>query len=117
MVHRYFALSMYQAMSRVIDLYGQGVDALKKLKAAAEELAERLELPGEVLLGSSKVTVTAEHRALIENHRGIVEYGTELMTVQLTRGRLVISGSALTIEAMNKTELLICGKIQAIEWE
>lgn len=93
------------------------MDALKKLKAAAEELAERLDLPGEALAGSAKLTVTSDRRALIENHRGIMEYSPERIAVNLARGRIIVSGTGLGIGAMNKSELYITGKIQNVEWE
>ena len=36
---------MYQAMFRLIQLYGQEVAALKKWKLTAQDLSEKLQLP------------------------------------------------------------------------
>lgn len=105
-------------MRRHIDLYGQGeVRPLKKIRGLCEDLADRLELPEEALLGGAKISVTAKRRALIENHCGILEYGTEQIQVSVKRGKIVLRGSGLKLEAMNKNELLICGKLQSVEWE
>lgn len=93
------------------------VAALKRLRELGEDLAGRLELPEEALLGAAKLTLTANRRALIENHCGIEEYGPQEIRVRLKRGGIVLRGSDLRLEAMNKEELLICGKLQSVEWE
>lgn len=82
-----------------------------------QNLAERLALPEEALLGTAKLTVTGGRRLLVENHRGIMDYSQERIVVSLGRGRLNISGTGLVIHAMNRQELLIGGRIQSMEWE
>ena len=110
-------MSVYQIMSGGIDLYGQGVAALKKIGMLASDLAERFSLPEEALLGAAKLSVTAGRKALIENHRGILEYGTERIVIGAGRGKISLSGSNLRLTAMNRSELLICGAIKNVEWE
>ena len=104
-------------MSHVINLYGQGVMPLKMAEKVASDLAERFRLPEDVLLGAAKLSVIAGRQALVENHRGVLEYGTERILVSTGRGKIILNGSGLRLAAMNKTELLICGKIQTVEWE
>lgn len=89
---------------------------MKRGKALASDLADRLELPDEALSGAAKLTVTGGRRALIENHRGLLEYGTEHMVVNTDRGPLNLHGQELRVLAMNARELLIGGKLQMIEW-
>ena len=79
-------------------------------------LAERLELPEEALDGAAKLTVTAGRRALIENHRGILEYSRERIAVAFGRERLSLIGEGLRIVAMNRKELLICGELKEVLW-
>ena len=90
---------------------------MKKLHAMAEDLAEKLELPPEALGAAAKLGITGGRRALIENHKGIIEYGAQRMVIGMERGRIVISGQELLLAAMNKSELLISGKISTVEWE
>lgn len=90
---------------------------MKKLHAMAEDLAEKLELPPEALGAAAKLSITGGRRALIENHKGILEYGAQRMVIGTERGRIVISGQELLLAAMNKSELLISGKISTVEWE
>ena len=104
-------------MSGGIDLYGQEVAGLKKRDGLARELAERMELPTEALLGAAKLSVTGGRQALIENHRGILAYGPEQIVVSTGRGKICLNGSELRLRAMNKNELLVLGKLQSVEWE
>ena len=110
-------MSMYQVMMPGIDIYGIEVLPVKSIKELPQELTERLELPQEALLGAAKLTVTGGRRALVENHRGVLEYGEERIVVSVGRGKLTVSGGGLGIEAMNRRELLIRGRIQSVEWE
>lgn len=90
---------------------------LKRIGTMTEELADRLDLPEDVLLGAAKLSVTAGRRVLVENHRGILEYGTEQIVVNIGRGKIRLQGSDLRLVAMSKQELLISGRINSVEWE
>lgn len=89
---------------------------MKKLRELPYELADKLELPEDVLLGSGKLTVTGGRSAVIENHRGVLEYTSERIVVAVPRGRLCLDGAGLCLKAMNKNELLVGGRIRNIEW-
>lgn len=91
--------------------------ALKKLYAAAQSLAESLELPEDALLGAARATVVGGKTLLVENHKGILEYGTERLRIAVLGGQLAVNGSGLTLTAMNGSELLLRGKIVSVEWE
>lgn len=92
---------------------------MKKARALAlaGELCDRLELPEESVTGAAKLTVTGGRSALVENHRGLLEYGAEQIRVGTGRGQIVLRGSGLTLAAMNGEELLIRGALQSVEWE
>ena len=87
---------------------------MKKLRELPYELADKLELPEDVLLGSAKLTVTGGRSAVIENHRGVLEYTAERVAVP--RGKVCLDGTGLRLKAMNKNELLVGGRIRNIEW-
>ena len=108
---------MYQTMSLRIALYGEGVACLKKHMRLMYDLAEKLELPEEAVTGAAKLTVTGAQRALIENHRGILEYGPERIFVSTERVRLLLSGTSLGIGGLARRDLLVTGKLQHVEWE
>ena len=89
---------------------------MKKLRELPYELADKLELPEDVLLGSAKLTVTGGRSAVIENHRGVLEYTAERIVVAVPRGKVCLDGTGLRLTAMNKNELLVGGRIRNIEW-
>lgn len=104
-------------MTPGIDIYGIEVKPVRRKWGLPQDLAERLALPEEALLGTARLTVTGGRRLLVENHRGVMDYDRERIVVSLGRGRLNISGTGLVIIAMNRRELLIGGRIQSVEWE
>ena len=104
-------------MSGSIDIYGSEVAPVKNMKELPQDLAQRLELPEEALLGALKLTVTGGRQALVENHRGLLDYSEERILISAIKGKLAISGTGLSLAAMNKSELLVKGRIQSVEWE
>ena len=104
-----------------IGLYRLEVAAVKSLMDRAEALAEILGTLTErafvAVLGGAKVTVPAGKRLLVENHRGVLSYGDAQIIVRLPRGKLSVSGSALSLLVMTSEQLLIGGRIQTLEWE
>ena len=88
---------------------------LKKQRELLQSLADALELPAEAL-GAAKLTVTGRSRALIENHAGVVEYSAERIVVNAGGEKLVLSGTGLHLLGMNRSELLIGGSLQLVEW-
>ena len=89
---------------------------MTKAMSFSTALAERLDLPGEAM-GELKLSVTGTHRALVENHRGLLICTEELISVRAGRGTLSLTGRKLRIEAMNQRELLIVGSLSRAEWE
>ena len=80
------------------------------------DLAETLDLPGELLPGSGRVTVSGGRHAVIEGHRGILEYREERLTVALARGRVSLCGSGLRLKALSRDQLYVEGSIDTLEW-
>jgi sporulation protein YqfC len=74
-------------------------------------------LPEEVLFGVPKVVLVGEERALIENHKGVVEYGSERVRVRTDCGLLEIGGANLTLGRLGKSDLVVQGKIVRLEYK
>jgi len=89
----------------------------KKKLYLREETAEKFDLPGEIVAGMPKVTVTGCRRVYIENHRGILEYGKERININGGRVIIKISGDNLCIKGMSGKELIVMGDIIGIEFE
>jgi len=86
-------------------------------KNAMQYAADRFDLPAEVMAGAPKLTLTGWNRLHIENHRGILEYGQNLIIVNAGQMILKISGSGLELVSMSAEELLITGRMTGIDLE
>ncbi len=90
---------------------------MKRIKSLSQELAEKLELPGDIIPGTASVRIIGGRQTLVEGHRGILEYSQERIVLALKKGRISINGSGLSLEAMNGGELLVAGRIESVEWQ
>lgn len=61
------------------------------------------------------VELCADHRVLVENHMGVLQYSTEGITVAVGFGQLRIQGEGLCMSQMSPEKLVIRGKIHGIE--
>lgn len=56
-------------------------------------------------------------RLLVEQHRGIVSYGTECIRIAATFGELVVEGSELRLCCMSRSQLVIRGRLESLRME
>lgn len=82
----------------------------------AEQLIDRLQLPADAL-GTPGMRISGRNRALIENHNGILCYGDSLIEINCRGMRIRIRGDDLRLKAMDKNDMLICGRILSVEFE
>ena len=80
-----------------------------------EDMADMLDIPGQVLPGVPRITMTGRRRVLRENHGGIVRYSGELIELG-GKTRVIIRGSGLTLLAMNASDMVISGDILSAEY-
>ena len=78
---------------------------------------ERLAGPEQVLTPRTLAEVYGTERLLIEQHKGIVSYGAEVIRVGTTYGFLVVEGQDLRLCCMSRAQLVIHGKILGIRME
>lgn len=84
-------------------------------KGLLEKTAEALDLPGEVVAGLPHIELTGSHELRMENHKGILAYGSE--EIHISGGKLIVKvrGRGLELRAMNAGQLLITGSIQGVD--
>lgn len=83
----------------------------------AEELIDRLDMPARLCLGAPKITICGRSEMLIENHSGIVSYGTELVEIDCGGSCVRVRGDGLRLGAMDKKDMLISGRLLVVELE
>lgn len=82
-----------------------------------EKVVTNLELPKDLMLGASVLTVTGQGEALISNYKGILEYRDSFIRVQTKNCRIQISGVNLAIDYYTNEEMKISGLIEQILYE
>ena len=87
----------------------------RRKETLMEKTAQALDLPADAVAGLPHLSLVGDRELLVENHRGILAYGTE--EIHIGGGRLVIrvKGNGLQLRAMNEAELLITGQIFGVE--
>ena len=80
-----------------------------------ERTAQALDLPADVVAGLPRVELVGDREVRMENHRGILAYGEE--EIHISGGLFVIKvvGEGLKLRSMTGLELLITGRISAIQ--
>jgi len=88
----------------------------ERKEGVLERCAQALDLPAEAV-GIPRLELVGRYQLRMENHKGILAYGTE--EVMVNGGKLVfrVKGSDLELKAMTADELLIVGKITSVEVE
>lgn len=69
---------------------------------------------GATVIKQPLLELCGEHRVLIEQHKGIVEYSSEIIDIKVRFGSIRIGGSELGICSMTADQLVITGNISNI---
>lgn len=88
-------------------------DYKKKIK---RQFSEFLEIPGDVMLDLPKIVLVGNIKIFIENHRGILEYTTEKVRVNVMEYEVAITGKNLLLRNVLPDELCVEGKIKSISF-
>ncbi len=80
-----------------------------------KNLAERLGISSELLLGEPKITVTGDFLVEIVNHKGIVSFSDTQVEVNTKKYVYNIQGSSLIITSLTDEEVSIAGNVAKIE--
>ncbi len=85
-------------------------------KGIREKFMEVFELPKELILNTPRMTLVGNRDIMIENHKGIMEFGFERVRVSTGSGIVKITGSGLHIKEITSEDIIISGSIDSIEF-
>lgn len=88
----------------------------EKREQLTRQLTKSLELPGDLMLGASIVTVTGRRDLAIENYKGILEYRQDKIRLLLKNGQLEITGRDLKIDYYTNDDMKITGQVDKLEY-
>ena len=88
----------------------------KREKKILGEAAELFDLPADLLMGLPHVEVMGDREFYMENHRGILSYSDEEISVSAEGTMIRIHGKGLELVSMSGEALRIRGAISRVEW-
>ncbi|HZK87024.1 MAG TPA: sporulation protein YqfC [Syntrophomonas sp.] len=88
----------------------------KRRELISKTMAEFLEIPKDLVLDIPKITLIGRNELYLENHRGIIEYSSQRLRINLSRGFLEIQGENLEIKALLPDEIKILGDINSFKF-
>lgn len=87
----------------------------KRRQGLLERTVRAFDLPVDALAGLPRLELVGGTELRMENHRGILSYGTQEIHISGGAFGVRVSGEELELRTMNSLELLITGHIRAIE--
>lgn len=72
---------------------------------------------GTPLTPRTLVEIYGKDRLLVEQHRGILSYGTERIRIGATYGVLAVEGTDLRICCMSRAQLVVRGTVRGLRME
>ncbi len=82
-----------------------------------EQPADALSLPPELAPGTPVLELYGSGQLRMENHRGIIAYGSEEISVSGGKLLVRIQGKGLELRSMSADALFITGSIKSIQLE
>ncbi|GIP39611.1 hypothetical protein J31TS4_28910 [Paenibacillus sp. J31TS4] len=77
--------------------------------------AKMLDVPQDVTLDLPRLTMIGDRQLYIENHRGVLQFTSELLRLSLSKGELEVRGRDLVMRAILPDEVFIEGVIAGIQ--
>ena len=81
-----------------------------------EKAARKMDIPGDVVAGQVKVEIFGAREIYIQNHQGLLEYGTREIHINCGEMTIKLTGEGFVIRAMTARELRIEGLIFSMEY-
>ena len=82
-----------------------------------QKLLAKLDLPEESLTGAPRITISGGGRVLVEGHRGLLEYAEDRIAAAGAGCRILIKGEGLGLVSMSRDEMVVSGRLWAVELE
>lgn len=90
---------------------------MKKQNRKEKILNRILEMPEEVSLKETKLTILGFKKMLIENYKVILEYQDFYIRISTNIGIININGFNLTLNEMTADDIMVLGDIDSIDFE
>ena len=86
-------------------------------RSAAEKVAQVFSLPADAVAGMPLIELVGDAQLRVERHRGILAYDPKEIHIGAGRVTVRVRGLDMELRSMNRSELLITGRIFSVELE
>jgi sporulation protein YqfC len=88
-----------------------------RITRTKETLAEKLDLPRDVMLNIPKIVVIGDNEVTIENHKGVILFDEHEIKINSNVGLITIVGNGFEILFMGGSTLTVSGRFKSIVYE
>ncbi|MCF0149044.1 MAG: sporulation protein YqfC [Clostridium sp.] len=89
----------------------------ERIEKTREILAEKLDLPKDVMLNLPKITIIGDSEITIENHKGIILFERSIIKINTKVEIVNIEGADFEILYIGDSTITISGKFKSISYE
>ena len=89
----------------------------RKQKSFFNSLAQRLDIPQDIILDLPRLTMLGNKQLLVENHKGIIEYTASFVRIKLSQGVILVHGDNLLLGNLQAEQILVEGSIREIQYD
>lgn len=86
----------------------------EKLNKTKEVIAEKLDLPRDVVLNIPKITITGDNEINIENHKGIIVFNSNEIKINSNVGIITVKGTNFEILFIGGSTITMSGKFTSV---
>jgi len=88
----------------------------KNNKQTTTKIIQSLDLPQDLFLGLPNISLNGNTEVYISNHKGILSYEEDLITILVKEHQIQIKGRGLSIFTYTKDDVTIRGSIRSLEF-
>ena len=89
---------------------------MEREKTLAERMGRTGKKVRQTITMKSLVEIYGGQRVLIEHHRGICQYGTDEIWVNVPDGKIIVQGEGLNLARIGREQLVICGCVRCVRF-
>lgn len=87
---------------------------MERKRDLARMFGDAADLPDEALPGLPLVEIAGNRRVLIENHLGVIGYGSQRICIKVKKGTVTVCGCHLELQRMTRSQIIITGRIDDV---
>ena len=82
----------------------------------AEKISEELGIPKNIVSGFNHIELFGNHEAIVNDCKGILEYGSEKIKINMGKNIVSFTGNDLFMNEYGSSRAKICGTIITVEF-